>query len=268
MNNDYDSILTAVDTNAVNSTVYYKKGVSLPDDTVAMAEGLHPVGSDSYITGALVLMFFILAAIVRNGKTMLLFRAKEVFSFGRKAHDEGPIDTSGESMSQFLLVLISAMSISAIYVSPIIEECSPMAALGTPYWLYAAGTAVALGVIYLKLWLYKIVNWVFFSRETGKRWTTSYMYITAFTALILYPLALLATLHEESRHAVTWTVISTLILYESLLFCKLLANFKIRSYGYLLFFLYFCSVELMPAVVTWQAASYYSRNIIVKNLLY
>lgn len=268
MTTDYDSILTATDSNVVNRTTYYTEGASLPDDTVAMAESVHSAGSDLYIAGAMVLMFFILSAIVCNGKTMLLFRAKEVFTFGKKSNDEGTVDTSGESLSLFAMLLLTAMSVSAVYANPIIEACSPMRALGTPYWIYAAGTAVVLGVIYLKLWIYKIINWVFFNRDSGRRWTTNYMYATAFTVFIFYPSALLSTFREDSRPIVIWVIFFTLILYESLLFCKLLANFKIRSYGYLLFFLYFCSIEVMPAVVTWQIASYYSRNIIVKNLLY
>lgn len=268
MTTDYDSILTATDSNVVNRTTYYTEGVSLPDDTVAMAESTRPAGTDYYIAGAMVLMFFILSAIVCNGKTMLLLRAKEFFSIGKKSGEDGTADTSGESLNLFTLLLLSSMSVAVIYTNPIIEATSPMRAIGTPYWIYGAGTAAVLCVIYLKLWIYKVINWVFFNRESGRRWTTNYMYATAFTVFIFYPAALLSTFHEDSREIVTWVVFFTLILYESLLFCKLLANFKIRSYGYLLFFLYFCSIEVMPAVVTWQIASYYSRNIIVKNLLY
>lgn len=269
MTTDYDSILTATNSNVVNRTEYYKIGASMPDDTVAMAVRPQPIGNDTLIAGSMVLMFFILSAIVCKGRAMLLHRIKELFTFSRKSSiDECAADNSGESLSLFLLLLMAATCASVIFFNPIIEESTTIPYVDTPYWLYAAGTGVAFGVFCLKMCLYKIVNWVFFNRASRQRWTTYYMYATAFTVVTLYPTALLSTFHETSRHIVFWTVIFTFILYEVVLFCKLLVNFKIRSYGYLLIFLYFCSVELMPAVVTWQIASYYSRNIIVKILLY
>ena len=44
-------------------------------------------------------------------------------------------------------------------------------------------------------------------------------------------------------------LVIVLILYELMLFFKLNINFRTKKYGYMLIFLYFCSVELMPVLV-------------------
>ena len=79
---------------------------------------------------------------------------------------------------------------------------------------------------------------------------------------------LFLTYSNSLREIVTASVILVVLLYEILMFYKLFANFKKKKGGYLLFFLYFCSVEMLPALVVWDVAMLFSGNIIVKNLLY
>ena len=139
MTTDYDSILTATDSNVVNRTEYYKIGASMPDDTVAMAVRPQPIGNDTLIAGTMVLMFFILSAIVCKGRATLLYRIKELFTFNKKSSiDECSADTSGESLSLFLLLLMTAACASVIFFNPIIEESITIPYVDTPYWLSRA----------------------------------------------------------------------------------------------------------------------------------
>ena len=95
-----------------------------------------------------------------------------------------------------------------------------------------------------------------------------YLLMTALTAFLLYPLALLDIFAHVSRETVIGGAILVVFLYELLLFYKLTANFKVKKYGYMLIFLYFCSVELLPTLVFGHLAVWYSDNYLVKNILY
>ena len=53
-----------------------------------------------------------------------------------------------------------------------------------------------------------------------------------------------------------------------MLFYKLIINFRMKKYSYVLIILYFCSVEMVPALAIWRLASYFSGFIIENKLLY
>ena len=137
-----------------------------------------------------------------------------------------------------------------------------------PYWLYAAGWLVLQLFVYAKSCLYSIVNFTFFDREPSRKWISGYLLMTSLTAFLFYPIALMDVFSHLSHEIVIWSAILVVVLYELLLFYKLIANFKVKKYGYMLIFLYFCSVELLPTLVFGHLAVWFSDNYIVKNILY
>lgn len=265
---NYDSILTATDSNVINKTEFYRVGASLPDVTVPMAERMYVVSEDGYVMAAMVLAFFVLAAVLYNCRTMFSCRLKDFFTTKRQYAEEQVNDNGGEAVGILLLTLIGAFSVSVIYFNDIVERCSEVPVVSVPYWLYAVGILVFLCFVGLKSGLYALVNWVFFDKDSSKRWMQGYVFVTALTAFCFYPIALVETYSNSLREIVTASVILVVLLYEILMFYKLLANFKKKKGGYLLFFLYFCSIEMLPALVVWDVAMLFSGNIIVKNLLY
>lgn len=265
---DYDSILTAVDSTVVSSTSFYQQGVALPDHTVAMAKRAYTVAGDDYVVGGMVLMFFILAVVFHFGRTTMFYRLKDFFTTKRQYVEERVGDNGCEAFSVFLLIAVSALSLSLIFLDDLMETGGVAISVDVPYWLYAAGFVLCMCFVYVKLWIYMLVNWVFFDRESGKRWLLGYLLITSLTAFFFYPIALFDVFSYCSHEVVTLSAILVVFLYEMLLFYKQLTNFKVRKYGYLLIILYFCSVELLPALVLRHCTEWLIDNVIVKNLLY
>ena len=268
MTYDYDSILTATDSNVISQTEFYHQGVTLPDHTVAMAERAYAVGNDDYVVGGMVVMFFLLALILYRSRTTMFHRLKDFFSTKRQYVEERGGDNGSEALNVFLLISISALSLSLIFLDDLMEQGGFTLTMGIPYWLFAAGVVVVLCFVYLKLWLYMLVNWVFFDHESAHRWLVGYLLMTSLTAFLFYSVALFDVFSYANPKVVSVSAILVVFLYEMLLFYKLLANFKVKKYGYLLIILYFCSVEIIPALVLGHAAGWISDNVIVKNLLY
>lgn len=265
---DYDSILIATDSNLINRSEFYKCGENALDIGVPMVERAYAVCNDDYVVAGIVGIFLTLAIIIIKSQRLLLYHAKDFFTSKRIFSAEIVNDNSSEVNNVLLLATISALSLSLIFFNHLAEQYSFNTTLGVPYWVFGIGFVGFMCFIYAKAWLYALVNWVFFDRESRRKWISRYFFLTSATAFVFFPLSLIDIFFDNSVNIVIWSTILVSITYELLLFYRLLTNFRSKKYGYLLIFLYFCSVELMPALILWNGLSWASDSIIVKNLLY
>lgn len=264
-----DSIWTAGGSNVINGTEFYQIGKSVPGRTVAMKELGYKTSSDDYIVGGMVLMFFVLAWVMFRSRSGLLFRLKAFFTNKRLyvKGDEAE-DNTMEAIHVFLLMTVSALSLSIIFFDDMLEQSRVGVALGVPYWLFGAGFVLCFCFIYAKAWTYVLVNWVFSDRESSRSWMSGYFLMTSLTAFFFYPIALMDVFFNLDEEIVIWSTILVAFLYEILLFYKLCINFRGVKGAYLLNFLYFCSVELLPIFVVGHLVMWFSESFIVKNILY
>lgn len=264
-----DSVWTVGDSNAINGTEFYRIGTSVPGRTVAMKELGYRTSGDDYIVGGMVLMFFVLAWVIFRSRAGLLFQLKAFFT-NKRLYVKGDEreDNTREALHVFLLMMVSSLSLSIIYFDDLFDQSHVGVALDVPYWLYGAGYVACICCIYVKAWIYVLANWVFFDHESSRSWMSGYFLMTSLTAYLFYPLALMDVFLDLDEEFVIWSAILVVFLYEILLFYKLCINFRDIKYAYLLNFLYFCSVELLPALVVGHLAMWFSESFIVKNILY
>ena len=263
-----DSIWVGLDSNVIRQTELYKQGVLLPDRTMVVGERDFAVRNDDYIVAGMAVMFFILAAILYRSRNVLWHRLKDFFTTKRTYTDDDTEGNSDEAIHVFLLISISAISLSCMFLDDRIALSSFLPVTGIPYWLFGAGFVMCMAFIYFKAWLYLLVNWVFSDRDSSQRWIVGYLLLTALTAFLFYPLALLDVFAHIRHEIVIGGAILVGVLYEFMLFYKLIANFRVKKYGYMLIFLYFCTVELLPTLVFGHLTVWLSDNYLVKNILY
>lgn len=266
MKTDYDSILTAQDTNFINTSQYYKVGRKLPDHGIPVVERPYTVAKDDFVMGGILLMIIIIGTLLYRSKTIIVYRIKDFFSSKRTYSGQNVNENNHEANSTFLMTTISALSISVVLFDHIAWKLGYEQALGIPYWLLAAEYVLIMVFVYFKAWIYALVNWTFFDKESSNKWMAGYLLLTALTSFILLPLSLVTLLVPNSHEIVKWCYVLTLFAYEVLLFFKMFVNFRGKKYGYLLIFLYFCSVELMSAVVMSRIIQWTIDYIIVKLL--
>ncbi len=263
-----DSIWLASDSNVIRQSELYKQGILLPDRTVPVGERSFAVRNDDYLVTGMAVMFFLLAVILYRSRNVFLYRLKNFFTSKRTYTDDDVEGNSDEAIHVFLLISISALSLSCILLDDQLSLSSCLSVTGVPYWLFGAGFVVCLSFIYLKAWLYSLVNWTFFDKDSSQRWMVGYLLMTALTAFLFYPLALLDVFAHIRHEIVIGGAILVGVLYEFMLFYKLIANFRVKKYGYMLIFLYFCTVELLPTLVFGHLTVWLSDNYLVKNILY
>lgn len=264
----YNDITILPDSNVITSTEYYQRGVTLSAHTEAMKEQAYMLCNDNFIVGGIAVLFFVLVLVIFYQRSAFTHRFKEFFSNKRLYIEEGGNENSGGALSAFLMISISALCLTTLFFNDMASLHSFDSNLGIPYWIFAVGYIACLFVIYVKAMLYGIVNWIFSTREENKRWMNGYFFLTSLTALPFYPLTLMYLFYPNSQNVVTACVIFIVILYELLLLYKLFVNFKAKIHGYMLLFLYFCSVELMPVIVIWRTFDWINNFFIVKNLIY
>lgn len=268
MSFDFDSILTAKEVDVPTLSEYCQRGTGLPDHTTAMKGWTPGVASDDVVVVGVVLMFCVLAAVFYGRDLSLRTRLKELFTDKRSYAGDEMKDFAQEPLRVFLLISVSALSLSLIFFDDRVVQWDLSAWAGMPYWLFGAGYVVCIALIYAKAWMYMSINWTFFDAEKSQRWLKNYLLTTSLSAFLFYPIALVDVFYQGANEIVTWGAILVLILYEMLLFYQFIMNFKTKKYGYLLNILYFCSVELMPALVLWTYGDWLNHHFIIQNLLY
>ena len=263
----FDSILTATDTNFINNSELYKVGEGLQSHGIAMAEHPYVVAKDDYLIGGLMLLFFVMALTLYRNRTIILYRLKDFFTTKRTYSEENVNENNNDAYTLFFLISITALSISIVLFDYIAIKEGFSKSIGIPYWIFAAGYVGFVVFIYIKAWLYTLINWTFFDHESGTKWISGYLLVTALTAFCFFPLSLTVVMVESTREIVSWALLFVYILYETVLFFKMFVNFGNKKRGYLLIFLYFCSVEVIPAIVMSRITMWAIDSFIITNIL-
>ena len=241
--------MTAVDSNVINRSEYYAIGKGLPDHGTPMAERPYTVGGDNYVIVGVLVVILMLAVVLHRSRLSFFYRMKEFFAVRRQFAEENIQSSTSDSTNVFLLTSVCALSLSLVLFNRLSQTMGFTPAYEMPYWLFAAGYVLFVALIYFKAWLYVLVNWVFFDRESNKKWISGYLLLTALLAYLIFPVSLIDIFVANSNLVVAISMFIVIIAYEMLLFFRLFAIFRTKKYGNVLLFLYFCSVEIIPAIV-------------------
>lgn len=265
---NYDSILTAVDSNVINSSEYCVVADTLPARDIAMAPCSYLVATDDYVLWGLLVMFGVMAVVVYHFRTSMYHLLKGFFTTERKFSEHSINDKGLWAVSVFALISITALSLSLTAFDGLSRHYQFSEVLGIPYWLLGGFYILFMVYVYGKAYIYALVNWTFFDQEASASWMSGYLLLTALTAFLIYPISLLQLFNTISLEFAILSYLFIVVLYEILLIFKLFVNFRIKKYGILLIFLYFCSVELIPALVIWHIVGWSCDVFIEANVLY
>ena len=209
---------------------------------------------DDYVVVVLVLTLGLMALVCYNFAQSLQEMLRQFFTSNRTYMSPFVKENWMSSFMVSLLMCVSMVSLTLVCMRATVADVAQtgLLVLGeevSPYWLYAMTFVGFLAFILVKAAFYGVVNWTFFDREASRRWRKAYFFLTSLTAFAFYPISVLDAVSELRHELFIGSVILVVILYELLLFYKLMINFRARKYGRILLFLYFCTVELLPTLV-------------------
>ncbi|MBR3454114.1 MAG: DUF4271 domain-containing protein [Bacteroidaceae bacterium] len=240
------------------------KGMNLPDKGMVSNMRKQTLANDINIAGLFLFTFIVIAVIFSKGRYLIAYRIKDFFHSKRKYSDEYVNPNTSAWRNNLALCSVLSLSLSLI-VYQFTRDNYPNAMWNPyiPFILLGATFGFAIAWIYIKGLLYSFINWIFFDRESNKKWMSSYFLINSLTAFIVFPISLLAVFGNITPKTTLYSLLFVLIIVKILLFFKILNNFKARNSEYLFIFLYFCAVEIVPALAMWQVFSNTDRNLTV-----
>lgn len=211
----------------------------------------HTESFSSWTAMSLVVLTVMVFIIVYRQRQYVAYRLRDFFSRDELYTFSRPQSVSNNYFAMASLLLLTCCSLGLI-VSGLTMYYPAVGRLGSGFSLGMKAAVWTLVFFIVKGIVYGVINWVFFRHEQNVRWMSSYFFLTGAFSFLLYPFALIELYAGLSGKLLTVILLFIFISYEILLFYKLNVNFRAKRYGYLLIFLYFCAVELLPALIVWQ----------------
>ncbi len=204
--------------------------------------------NDNIITIGVILLFVLFTFVLYRSRIVFLYRFSTFFS-SRQIYAPNEIKTSEQELVDIItLILIGCLSVSVIFYSDFIY-----AEHSGPRYDLLSYIFICITLYIVAKWLiYSLINWTFFNTSKGQSWTSAVFFSIAVVSTIAFPLSLLQIYLSIKIFDITFCIVAVVILQKILLLLKLYVNFRPQQYGCVLFFLYFCSVEIMPPLIVWR----------------
>ncbi len=194
--------------------------------------------------------FFVLFTFVLYRSRMVFIYKINTFFSSRQIYSSNEVNVSNQEMIDIiLLIVIGCVSVGIIFYADMITHESPH------FGVLLLLSLCAMLLVGVKGLIYSLVNWTFFRQDKGRSWLSAFFFSVAIVSTIVFPLSLLRIFCVDQIINATYCLVGIVILQKIILLCKLYVNFRPKKYGGLLFFLYFCSVEIMPTLIAWKLIS-------------
>ena len=100
---------------------------------------------------------------------------------------------------------------------------------------------------------YRFLNWIFFDKQVRQEWHNVQFFLFILEAVTLFPVLLVMLYTTPSRNVIAGSLLGVIVLIKSLLLFKSIRLFYVKTYGVLHLFVYFCTLEVIPALLLWRA---------------
>ncbi|MEG2156804.1 MAG: DUF4271 domain-containing protein [Bacteroidaceae bacterium] len=220
------------------------------------------LSSDNYVTGALLLSFFLVIYVIVRSSHIFMQQIKDFFYVNEHESLFG-ISTEMEQSGQLFLISQTCFILGILFFDYTQITMTDVANQVSPYKLLCLDIGILFVYFTVKVSLYSCINWVFFEKKKCKQWISSYFLIILGIGISLFPIALLVVYFDLSLPSVQISVIIVLIIANTLLFHKCYNIFFNYPYGYLHLILYFCTLEILPLLMLWRAMVYANKCLMV-----
>lgn len=211
--------------------------------------------SDDYVTGILMLSFFLVAWVIARSWHFLAGSVKDFF-YDQKQENRFDSRTDSELRGQLFLVFQTCFVLGVLFFDYTQEHMTEVFNQISPYKILGASVSVCIVFYLVKLLLYTFVNYVFFDRNRSRQWIeTQFLSILAL-GLALLPVTLLVVYFDISFRSLTILFVLTLTVIKALLLYKCSRIFFAYKGGGVHLILYFCALEIIPILILWRALSY------------
>jgi hypothetical protein len=225
-------------------------------------EGIERTASMSYsswIAVDILLVAAVMFILIYKQRQFLAFKIREFFSSDNRFFSTHSFSGTSKwgAISIMLLLMANSTGLVVSGIANLYPHLFNMMSAESVYdisglMLTMKVTGMVIIFVLLKALIYAVVNWLFFRHDENAKWMQAYFFVTAAFVFIIFPFALTELFVGLSEQILTFGLAILFIAYEILVLYKLIVNFKAKNYGILLIFLYFCTVEALPALFVWK----------------
>lgn len=203
----------------------------------------------SWVVGGLLLLFVIVAIRFRNNSKFLGTLLKGAF----ENRERGNVFDDTVRETSFMIVLNLLWCLCAGVFLYVLSGGRPDLP-GAPYGM-AIGVLLAAAYEIFMLSAYWIVANIFSDSLHARMWIRGFLSATGLTVLILFPAALVLLCYPGAGHVTLLIGLITFFLGKIVFICKGFRIFFSQIGAWVLFLYYLCSLEIVPLVLLYIAAS-------------
>lgn len=251
-----------MDTAYFHGGKYFRPELGVPNVGVAGDSLPYLMRNDNAVTSLLLGCFLLAIVAFSFSKGLILQQLKNFFYVPRSVAEM--TETVVERRFQGFLILQTSLLLGIVYY--VYQSMYLLAdfSVTSPWVLIGVFTGTFAAYFAIKYWVCKFVNWVFFPRQNNEQWNRTWRFLTSSEGVLLFPLVLLVVYFDLSLTTAFAYTAAVIILVKILTFYKYFTIFFSQTSLFLQIILYFCALELMPAMTLWGVleiiASYLKIN--------
>lgn len=221
--------------------------------------------SDDYVSGTLILSFFLVAWVITHSWHFLVGSIKDFF-YTRERENMFDSRTDSELRGQLFLVFQTCFVLGLLFFDYTQERMTEVFNLVSPYQILGMGVGICLIYYVAKLLLYEFINSVFFDNRQSTRWRESYFLSILALGLLLLPVSLLVVYFDIGFSTLTLLFFLVVVSIKIMLLYKCGSIFFKYRFGGVHLILYFCALEILPALVLWRALTFANNCLLTVGL--
>ena len=227
------------------------------------------VSNDSVMTGVLLAFVILTILVVSRSMRFIAYQFKNFMYPGHSYESIEYKETAGEVNYQFFLCFQTVVLFSLSCYYCLVDSTTETYVVDT-YQLLGLFFLSVFGIFVLKELFYVWANWTFFSSHQIGESVRTRLFLTSFEGVLLLPIVLLYTFFGLPANILLISTALAILLYTffglpanillistalAILFVKILSFYKVyriffqRKAYFLQFFLYFCTLEIVPLAI-------------------
>ena len=201
------------------------------------------VRNDNTITGLLLFCLVLTLFSFAQSKEFILRQLKNFFYIPRT---ENPNAKDPSNRFQIFLNIQTCLLLAIATYFYIIHYIAGVFIIDSPFELIGIFSGLFFVYFLCRIWVYRMVNTVFFDGKKSKHWTWTIIFITALEGVALFPVVMTQVFFDLPMQSVVYYFIFVLVLTKLLTFYKCWLIF-FRQIGFFLqIILYLCALEIVP----------------------
>ena len=217
---------------------------------------------DDYVTGTLLLSFFLGIGILARSRHILTQQIKDFFH-PRERENLFTLGTDAEVRGQLFLIFQTCLVLGILFFNYTQHHLTDVFREVSPYKLLGIDIGLCLLFYVLKVGVYAFINWIFFDKKRNGQWMEAYFLVILGIGIALFPVALLVVYFGLPQDMVLIVVLTVLGFSKILLLYKGKQIFFSHFNGYMQLIVYFCAFEVLPSFVLWRTLVRINQSLVV-----